>query len=125
MQNACLIIPTHNSSPSIPSGKPTFSSHFAICQFEKTDALIPVIREYFAINWPWQSLEQKEKFMDQDLEICTMLFFPNALHDLMEHTAMIMDLFFLMNDTLDYWSHAEVTCLVLTDFGVEMVAFPG
>ena len=64
-------------------------------------------------NWPWQGPEQKEKFMDQDLELCTMLFFPDALHHLMEHATMINDLLFLIDDALDYWSHAKVSFISL------------
>jgi len=78
----------------------------------KSDAVVSSVQRYFAVNWPWTKPEELEKYTKQDIELFTTLAMPDARDDRIELTTVALNVAFLIDDILDYWSHEQV-CVTL------------
>ncbi|TFK31767.1 isoprenoid synthase domain-containing protein [Crucibulum laeve] len=90
-----------NSSPS------RFTSRWIARMHSRADEVAKNVQGYFASEWPWSTLEERDKFLTSDLEWCMLSILPDALDDRIELAVMLADLMFLIDDAMDYWSQDQ------------------
>lgn len=95
------------------SNTPAFVSRFASRKYAKAEAVISNVLDYFAVNWPWTTPEQQDKFIKQDAELFTLCAMPDALDDRIELAVLLLDVLFLTDDIMDHWSHDQVGFMII------------